>query len=106
MAWFLGWLICAFGAAFVASSKNRGGKMWFLLGLLLGPIALIIVGFSAPLPSTPETAELRGDRLCPFCAEEIKPQAIVCKHCGREVPPQPVDPDLGTGQKHPPNFAG
>ena len=26
-------------------------------------------------------------RQCPFCAEDIKKAAIVCKHCGREVEP-------------------
>ena len=25
-------------------------------------------------------------KLCPYCGEEIKPAAIVCKHCGRELP--------------------
>ena len=25
-------------------------------------------------------------RACPFCAEEIKVLAKVCKHCGREIP--------------------
>lgn len=26
-------------------------------------------------------------KLCPFCAEEIKSAAIVCKHCSRDLPP-------------------
>lgn len=25
-------------------------------------------------------------RTCPFCAEEIQDAAVVCKHCGRDVP--------------------
>ena len=28
-------------------------------------------------------------KLCPFCAEEIRNAAIVCKHCGRELGPGP-----------------
>jgi predicted amidophosphoribosyltransferase len=32
-------------------------------------------------------AQRRNTKLCPYCAERIKKDAVVCRHCGRELPP-------------------
>jgi hypothetical protein len=51
-----------------------------------------MVGFMPPLKPGNHGVEPRA---CPFCAEEIQPAAIVCKHCGRDVPLQPPATDDG-----------
>lgn len=42
------WLICGVGAAAIANSKGRSVGWWFVIGVLIGPLALLIVGFMAP----------------------------------------------------------
>lgn len=78
--WLFVWLLCGIAAAMVASSKGRSAGGWFFLGLILGPFGLLF----ALLAGKEGPAE--GERKCPFCAEFIKREAIVCKHCGRDVP--------------------
>ena len=75
MEYIIIWIVCGIGAAAIASSKGRSAGAWFLGGLLLGPIGLLIVGFmGAPAPSVSSV------RKCPFCAETILREAKVCKH--------------------------
>lgn len=40
---FAGWLTLALINAGLAQGKNRSGLSWFLLSLLLGPVATLIV---------------------------------------------------------------
>lgn len=67
-------------AGVIASKKGRSGFGFFLLSLLLTPL----VGILASLVASPKMA-IAGKK-CPFCAEIVKSEAKVCKHCGRDLP--------------------
>ena len=83
MELFFFWLLCAIFSAILAAHKNRSAVGWFFVGLLFGPFGLLV----AVMPEIrPEGQGAESTRACPFCAEEIQRAAIVCKHCGRDVP--------------------
>jgi predicted amidophosphoribosyltransferase len=44
--------------------------------LLLALVALLVV-----------RAQRRNTKICPHCAERIKKDAVICRYCGRELPP-------------------
>jgi len=64
----------------VAASQKKGFSMagGIIGGLLLGPLAFLLFFVSGIT---------KGDqqKKCPHCAEFIKEEAAVCKHCGRDV---------------------
>jgi hypothetical protein len=84
---------CVLGAM-IGSSKGRGGA-GFVLGLLLGPLGVIITLFLKENTEKVEAEALAsGDsRKCPFCAELVKVEAKLCKHCGKDLPALDVLPD-------------
>lgn len=46
----VGWGTLALINAGLAQSKNRSGLVWFLVSLLLGPIATLLIVLSQPAP--------------------------------------------------------
>jgi hypothetical protein len=52
---------------------------WLIVGVL---IVLVISSISRMLRRSFEL------RRCPFCAELVRSEAIVCKHCGRDIQPK------------------
>jgi len=48
-------------------------------GLLLGPLAFLMFFVSGITRSNEQ-------KKCPYCAEFVKSEAIVCKHCGKDLP--------------------
>lgn len=81
------WLAMATLVAAIASSKGRSWLGFFVYGFLVWPLALIHALVMAP---TEADGILSGDaRKCPYCAETIKREAIICKHCRHDVVPLP-----------------
>lgn len=75
--------------AFIAKEKGRDFALWWLYGTFLFLIALIhSIVMSADTKQIEHEAISSGDmKKCEFCAELIKQEAKVCKHCGRDVTP-------------------
>jgi hypothetical protein len=82
---FIFWFGGAFVAANFARSKGRSGFGYFALSLLLSFLVTIIV--LAILPSKVTTVDPVPKTTCPYCREQIIADAVVCKHCGRDVEP-------------------
>lgn len=70
---------------------NNLGLMNEKQNYLILSIAIIFVGIGLLVAGMKDSKKLSSQapgrtRNCPFCAEEILAQAVVCKYCNRDVP--------------------
>lgn len=79
-------LLLGLAPAAIAHSKGRDFFLWWVYGA-----AIFIVALPHALVMKPDEASLEQQRLqngqkkCPFCAELVREEAVVCRHCGRSL---------------------
>ncbi|EOX4083221.1 hypothetical protein ACM65P_004326 [Vibrio alginolyticus] len=87
------WLMLAIAVGVYADNKGRSGVGFFLLSVLLSPlIGIVIAVLAAPNQECIENKALRngGMKRCTKCAELVKREAKVCKHCQSLLPYEDV----------------
>ena len=81
------WLLCGITAAVIYQRKGRSGLAAFVVGVLLGPIGVLLALLTSTDQKAVEKKQLASGEMkkCPHCAELIKNDAKVCRFCGRDV---------------------
>ena len=72
-------IIGALIGALAAQKRDFSVVGGVIAGLILGPFAFLMFACKGILSSS-------ESRACPFCAERVKPKAIVCPHCRKDLP--------------------
>lgn len=90
MLYLILWILCGVVAAAIYSNKGRSAVSAFLVGVLFGPIG-VILALATPADKVSQERKAISDgsqKKCPQCAELVKAEANLCRFCGHEFAPR------------------
>lgn len=79
------WIVFSLLAGHIAAKKGRSEYLYIIFALALSPlIGLILAITASPDHEALERKAIKKGKLkkCSACAESVKPDASICKHCG------------------------
>src|SRR5262249_53703455 len=79
---FVTWMLGAIAAGFYANRLNRSSAYGFLAMIVSPlPVFLLLFGLGPRVDEDDEHIRVA----CPFCAEDVRPEARVCPHCRSDL---------------------
>lgn len=77
--------------AFIAKAKGHSFFVWWVYGALVFIIALpMALLLKTDQDAIKEREAVEGLKRCPYCAETIRAEAIVCRFCNRNLQQSPA----------------
>jgi hypothetical protein len=89
MDWLTGWIVFSIGVGIIAAVRARSFFGWAFLSLIVSPLLAVIILALIPRGDADKGPTRDTHVKCPDCAELVRKEARVCRHCGCRLVPQP-----------------